>query len=69
MNALHTLSKQDEMLFLALSGGNTPKMFFRQLAGWNDEIKIEWVQVREIPSEFGWFENVWKKFSDNQVYD
>ncbi len=28
----------------------------------NEEIIIEWEETREIPSEFGWFENVWKKF-------
>ena len=28
----------------------------------NSEILIEWENLREIPSEFGWFENVWKIF-------
>ncbi len=28
----------------------------------NDQLLIEWEDVREIPSEFGWFENVWKNF-------
>ena len=35
----------------------------------NEEINIKWEQVRGIPSKFGWFENVWKKFSDDQIYD
>ncbi len=61
MNAVHTLSKKDEMLFLALSGGNTPKMFYRQLSGWNDEIKTHpinwshihffWVDERCVPPD------------------
>jgi succinate dehydrogenase/fumarate reductase flavoprotein subunit len=34
-----------------------------------DEIKIEWEKVREIPSRFGWFENVWKDYLDENLYD
>ena len=33
------------------------------------EIKIEWEQAREIPSKFGWFENVWKDYQDKNMYD
>jgi len=34
-----------------------------------DEINIKWENVREIPNEFGWFENVWKEFSNKRIYD
>lgn len=61
LNAVHTLSQQDGLFFLALSGGNTPIMFFRQLAGWNDEIKTHpinwsrihffWVDERCVPPD------------------
>jgi succinate dehydrogenase/fumarate reductase flavoprotein subunit len=29
---------------------------------------IEWVKIKEIPSDFGWFENIWKDFSDGSVF-
>ena len=32
------------------------------------QIIIEWEDVREIPSDFGWFENVWKKFLKKEGY-
>lgn len=32
----------------------------------NGKMLIEWEDVREIPSEFGWFENVWKEFLKNK---
>lgn len=35
----------------------------------NGEIKVEWEKIREIPSKFGWFENVWKDFLDENIYD
>ena len=35
----------------------------------NDEIKIEWVETRAIPSKFGWFENTWKEFLSDNLYD
>jgi succinate dehydrogenase/fumarate reductase flavoprotein subunit len=28
----------------------------------NGQILVEWENVREIPTEFGWFENVWRRF-------
>lgn len=33
-----------------------------------DEIEIEWEHVREIPSEFGWFENIWKDYSNGNIF-
>jgi len=35
----------------------------------NEQVYIEWENVREIPTEFGWFENVWRKFMKNDVED
>ena len=29
---------------------------------------IEWEEVKGIPSDFRWFENVWKNFSDGTVF-
>jgi len=38
-----------------------------QTLQWKDEtVLIEWENVRDIPTEFGWFETIWKKF--NQKY-
>ena len=34
----------------------------------NSEILIEWENLREIPSEFGWFENVWKDFLNRKTF-
>ena len=31
-------------------------------------IKFEWEKVRDIPNEFGWFENVWKDFTDGTIF-
>ncbi len=34
-----------------------------QTLQWKDgQLLIKWEDVREIPTEFGWFENVWKEF-------
>ena len=33
----------------------------------NGQILTDWENVREIPSEFGWFENVWKKFMKEKL--
>ncbi|MBN1159602.1 MAG: 6-phosphogluconolactonase [Bacteroidales bacterium] len=41
-------SKSGPTITLALSGGNTPGMFFRQLASWNEENKtsrIDWSRI------------------------
>ena len=35
----------------------------------NNEVKVKWEKVREIPSKFGWFENVWKDYLDENMYD
>ncbi|MFX0039257.1 MAG: FAD-binding protein [Promethearchaeota archaeon] len=35
----------------------------------NGQIIIEWDNVREIPNEFGWFENVWKDFLNRKSFD
>ncbi|MFX1464265.1 MAG: FAD-binding protein [Promethearchaeota archaeon] len=34
----------------------------------NGQILIEWEKVREIPSDFGWFENVWKDFLNGKAF-
>ena len=34
----------------------------------NSKFNIEWVKVREIPTKFGWFETVWKEYSDDAIY-
>ena len=31
-------------------------------------ISFKWENVREIPSEIGWFENVWKEYSEGKVF-
>jgi hypothetical protein len=33
------------------------------LMGKNNQIIIEWEDMKEIPSDFGWFENIWKEFT------
>ncbi|MFX1568640.1 MAG: FAD-binding protein [Promethearchaeota archaeon] len=34
-----------------------------QTLQWKDgQVFIKWDNVRDVPSDFGWFENVWKKF-------
>ena len=35
----------------------------------NDEILVEWEDVRKIPSNFGWFETVWKDFNENNFFE
>ena len=38
-----------------------------QTLQWKDgQILIKWYNVRDIPNEFGWFENVWKQFLNNK---
>lgn len=38
-----------------------------QTLQWNNgQILIEWEDVREIPIEFGWFENVWRAFLERE---
>jgi len=32
-------------------------------------ITCEWENVRDIPNEFGWFENVWKDFSNGRIFN
>jgi len=32
------------------------------------KLKINWEQVREIPTDFGWFEKVWKDFTDGKIF-
>ena len=32
-------------------------------------ITFEWEKVRDIPNEFGWFENVWKDFSNGKIFN
>ena len=32
-------------------------------------IQTAWEKVRPIPREFGWFENVWKDFQDEKIYE
>ena len=34
----------------------------------NDKIKVEWEQVRDIPMITGWFETVWKKYSNGDIF-
>ena len=34
----------------------------------NGKTIIEWEDVKGIPSDFGWFENVWKDFSEGTVF-
>ncbi len=38
-----------------------------QTLQWKDgQIFIKWEDIREIPTDFGWFENVWKEFLKNK---
>ncbi|MFW9818129.1 MAG: FAD-binding protein [Candidatus Thorarchaeota archaeon] len=38
-----------------------------QTLQWNNgQILIEWEDIREIPTEFGWFENVWRRFLERE---
>ncbi|MFX0005891.1 MAG: FAD-binding protein [Promethearchaeota archaeon] len=38
-----------------------------QTLQWNSgQILIDWENVREIPIEFGWFENVWRRFIEGE---
>ncbi|MFX0021271.1 MAG: FAD-binding protein [Candidatus Hermodarchaeota archaeon] len=32
----------------------------------NGQILIDWEEVREIPNDFGWFENVWRSFLERE---
>ena len=32
-------------------------------------ITFEWEERRDIPNEFGWFENVWKDFSNGKIFN
>ncbi|MFX1572760.1 MAG: FAD-binding protein [Promethearchaeota archaeon] len=32
----------------------------------NGQIFIEWEDIRDVPTEFGWFENIWKEFYKNK---
>jgi succinate dehydrogenase/fumarate reductase flavoprotein subunit len=34
----------------------------------NGKILVDWEEVRDIPREFGWFENVWKDFTNRKIY-
>jgi succinate dehydrogenase/fumarate reductase flavoprotein subunit len=35
----------------------------------DDEIIVEWEEVRKIPTTFGWFETVWKDYIENNFYE
>ncbi len=35
----------------------------------NGQIFVDWENVREIPTEFAWFENVWRSFTKRDVED
>ena len=38
-----------------------------QTLQWKDgKVLINWEDIREVPTEFGWFENVWKEFLKNK---
>ena len=30
---------------------------------------IAWENVRPIPNDFGWFENIWKGFQEDKIFD
>ena len=32
-------------------------------------VSLSWEAVRKIPSDFGWFENVWKDFTDGKIFE
>jgi len=32
-------------------------------------LKFDWEPIREIPKSLGWFENVWKQFKNDKIYD
>ncbi len=34
----------------------------------NGRIIFKWEQIREIPKESGWFETIWKKYKDKEVF-
>ncbi|MFW9999682.1 MAG: FAD-binding protein [Candidatus Hodarchaeota archaeon] len=41
-----------------------------QTLQWKDgQVLIQWDDVREIPKDFGWFENVWKKFMNRKTFE
>ncbi len=35
----------------------------------DDQILIKWDDVREVPNEFGWFENIWRRFLNREFVD
>ena len=35
----------------------------------NEKINVNWIDVRPIPDDIGWFENVWREFKDKSIYD
>ncbi len=35
----------------------------------NDNIKIDWESVREIPKEETWFESIWKEFQNGAIFN
>jgi len=41
----------------------------QQLHFKDDRILINWENVHPIPKQMAWFENTWKKFQDNSIYD
>ena len=34
----------------------------------NSKFNIKWVKVRELPTKFGWFETIWKEYSEDAIY-
>ena len=34
-----------------------------------EKININWVDVRPIPDNIGWFETIWNDFKDKKIYD
>jgi hypothetical protein len=35
----------------------------------NEKLNINWVNVRDVPSTFGWFETTWKKFKEDNIFN
>ena len=35
----------------------------------NKKMNVNWIDVRPIPDDIGWFENVWREFKNKLIYD
>jgi hypothetical protein len=35
----------------------------------NNKTSTEWINVRQIPKEEGWFENIWEKYRKGQIIE